>query len=574
MGLAERYPLRGALGAGATGSVWLAHDVAAGELVALKYFPPGRSGAGMREFTTRLPWRHPHIVGVRDFQYLPAGDACLVLDYANGGTLRAVMTPGAVWPAAAALAAGRDTLAALTHLHAHRITHGDVKPENILRAVAGDGAVVHRLTDFDVTPTGELQQAGDEIAGSPAYMAPERFRGESGPAADLYAVGVMLFELLAGDRPFHGTGAELARAHLSAPVPALPAEVPAEAALLVMQLLEKDPRRRLGPAAAVLSTVEALLGLVSESPAIAEPEPAAAVRGLTSLAGWSAAGQVTRVARAARAWLIESGGQPWLLADEGAHLSAFDLRHGTSARRLWPRAGETVQVQPDSAVWQCTGTGLLRWAPQTRAVVTVEADANRAVDFAVERGGGWMAWHDGRRITVRDPEGATAWMSPLPEAGSVWRLAWLGPGRLALAGGAMLPHVRLHDAAGRVLESVPLDGPLLEAPPGNGPGFWITQGTEPGRAAVTSIAADGQSRHRALPGRCAAYAWGVRELVVLAEDGVVRTYTTALEERVLGVAPLGAREIFVSPSQRFVAFGVPGDGGKDFAYVGLEQGDG
>jgi serine/threonine-protein kinase len=130
--------------------------------------------------------------------------------------------------------------------------HRDIKPANLL--VAPHGNV--KITDFGVAHAAGSAPItlGGRVVGTPAYLAPERLAGaRATPAADLYALGVVAYECLAGAPPFTGMPMEVAAAHRELPLPPLPATVPAEVATLVGELTAKDPAARPGSAAEVSS---------------------------------------------------------------------------------------------------------------------------------------------------------------------------------------------------------------------------------------------------------------------------------------------------------------------------------
>ncbi|MCI0668933.1 MAG: protein kinase [Myxococcaceae bacterium] len=187
------------LGEGASGRVYLAQDVALGRRVALKFLRPEKLGAEgaerfLEEARTTARFSHPHIVtvyGAGTFH----GQPYLALEYLEGETLRERLARGRL-SRAEALRVGWAVADALAEAHAHGIIHADLKPENVL--VPRDGRL--RVVDF-----GLARHAGASAAmasGTPAYMSPERWRGAApAPAMDVWALGVLLHELLEGRRP-------------------------------------------------------------------------------------------------------------------------------------------------------------------------------------------------------------------------------------------------------------------------------------------------------------------------------------------------------------------------------------
>ena len=198
-----RYrPIR-PLGSGSSGSVWLAVEEESGVEVALKIVPrEGNAGArAEREASAAAKLRHERCLRAHALARDP-GHVYIVYEYVPGRTLREAIREDSL-DDAAVLEAGAQILDGLANAHAHGIVHRDVKPANVLLADGPDTSV--KLFDFGLAVMHEhetLTAVGD-IPGTLAYISPERLRGEAArPAADVWAVGVLLWEALAGRHPF------------------------------------------------------------------------------------------------------------------------------------------------------------------------------------------------------------------------------------------------------------------------------------------------------------------------------------------------------------------------------------
>ncbi len=252
--LARRYQLDARIAAGGFGEVWRAVDVILGRPVAIKLLQAGylqheETLARFRaEARHTAALSHENIAHVYDYgEPAPPHPPFLVMELIDGPSLAGVLARGPVNPVRV-----MDIVAqAASGLHAAHLAglvHRDVKPGNVLLS----GGDLVKITDFGVAHAAGSSPVTSTgmVIGTPSYLAPERVRGSSATAAsDLYSLGVVAYECLAGAPPFAGTGVEVALAHRDSPLPPLPASVPAEAAALVFDLTAKDPAAR--PASAV-----------------------------------------------------------------------------------------------------------------------------------------------------------------------------------------------------------------------------------------------------------------------------------------------------------------------------------
>jgi serine/threonine protein kinase len=247
----NRYQLGKEIGAGGMGTVYLGTDTLSRQTVAIKHLKNDlvqpqlierfkREGEALRELN------HPNIVKLLD-TLEQDGAYYLVMEYVSGGDLSDLLKNGQL-PIERCLKLALDLADALTRAHKLDIIHRDLKPANVL--IAKDGTL--RLTDFGVAHIGTKQRVTDTdaIVGTVDYLAPESLDGgEIDPRADIWAFGVMLFEMLIGERPFTGnTIAQTLMAILTQPTPDLEALRPdATIALvdLVYRMLEKDRNSRI-----------------------------------------------------------------------------------------------------------------------------------------------------------------------------------------------------------------------------------------------------------------------------------------------------------------------------------------
>ncbi len=252
----SKYRIIDRIGFGQFGQVFCGIHRQTGQMVALKQLDPSRLTTSLllRELNLLASLQHPNIVAFQTLEY-SGTDRYLVMDYCEGGTLRPLMEqPGQV-NLGQCLSLIQDVLHGLSHAHQQGVVHCDLKPENILLSLTETGWMAH-LSDFGVarllsTPDHNSRR-GD--TGSPAYMAPERFYSDFCPASDLYAVGVLLYELVVGERPFVGNPGDLMTAHLNQPIQ-IPDSVPLLVSCVIRQAMQKLPQKRFDSASDMLQAV-------------------------------------------------------------------------------------------------------------------------------------------------------------------------------------------------------------------------------------------------------------------------------------------------------------------------------
>ena len=209
----ERYEFERELGRGAFGVVNLARDRQIhSRRVVIKFLLEAEglsfADASFRTMfereTSALAWiNHPHVVDVYDYGWTPEGKPFIVMKYIEGQTLRTAMDGRAMNPERAARIV-RQLASALSAVHDAGVVHRDLKPENVMLQSSNDEEFAI-LIDFGVAKI-EVSRAGtseqETLAGTPVYMAPEQLRGHPVPASDVWALGVVAYELVTGQRPF------------------------------------------------------------------------------------------------------------------------------------------------------------------------------------------------------------------------------------------------------------------------------------------------------------------------------------------------------------------------------------
>jgi serine/threonine-protein kinase len=438
--LSGRYRLIEPIASGGMGTVYLGEHVHLRKRVAVKILLPDAAkdpqmvGRFEREAIAGAHVSHPHVVVATDFGKEPDGFQFLVLEYVSGVTLADVLEDGPL-EVPEALKVARQLARGLNAVHEKGIIHRDIKPKNVILSDI-DGSA--KLVDFGFAKiqVDRLSMVDPEEAfaaehrdltlvgtvfGTVAYMAPEIVNGmdQLDPRADLYALGVTLYEMLSGVLPFQGANnAELFQAISAAPPPPIEErapglEVPYAVEALVRKLLEKDPAARFQTAAELLQALEVVSAKVAEGahaplPPLPRGElPAPVLAPESGVTGW---------ARGVRAQLSSLAGGAWsALGGLGANLRSSTQRRPAAAgvgsetenaaaallrtlggrRSVWFLGVPLVALCVAAVVWASTRSEEAESRPETVAPA-VNADAPaQPVEVVIEVDGvdvdGWTA---------------------------------------------------------------------------------------------------------------------------------------------------------------------------------------
>ncbi len=278
---AGSYRIVRQIGQGGMGAVYLGRHTMLGRPAAIKVLLPALSqnremvGRFFNEARAATAIRHPGIVEIYDFGFLPNGAAYIAMEMLEGESLSARLRRQGRLPAGATIEIGRQVAAALHAAHSKAITHRDLKPDNVFLISDPEIGERVKLLDFGIAKL-ITEDAGNRtrtgmVMGTPVYMSPEQCRGTAAldSRADLYSLGCMLYELLTGRPPFVAESAgDIIAHHLyfqPEPVRMHEASVPEPLEQLIMSLLAKDPAMRPASAADVRAIFDGWRTLASAS---------------------------------------------------------------------------------------------------------------------------------------------------------------------------------------------------------------------------------------------------------------------------------------------------------------------
>jgi Protein kinase domain len=288
--LAERYVIEALVGEGAMGLVYRAHHARLSRLFALKLmFGDVAADPSMRlrfaqEADAASRMSHPNVVSVLDFGKTETGLLYLAMEFAEGETLAQILRREGPLAEARVVALARQMARGLGHAHRAGLVHRDFKPANVAATSGEDGSELVRILDFGLAIAegdriGRLTEHG-LVVGTPIYISPEQARDQAvDHRADLFALGVVMYEMLAGKPPFEGTSHEIARANVTLAPPPIARRNPRvrvspELEALVIKLMAKRASDRFQSAEEVIAALGQLGRRAVPLPAVAPVEEA------------------------------------------------------------------------------------------------------------------------------------------------------------------------------------------------------------------------------------------------------------------------------------------------------------
>ncbi len=330
-----KYDINELLGKGATGTVYHARDTFSGNIVALKVIEPEvfrdpefgtmYRAQFLNEASLAGKLKHPHIVTIYD-AVVQEDSGHIAMELVTGGDLSKHVTPATLLPIADVLQIGFKCCGALDYAFKEGIVHRDIKPANIMIASGTDV----KIADFGAALLRKSQAVQTSAMGSPYYMSPEQIEGKTLTLhSDMYSLGVSLYELLTGSRPFTGATIEELLGKIlrddPAPPSSLRADLPRDIDRIILLALGKKPEHRYGSWAEFALDLSEIVRLVLPSDVISDPEKYVALKRVGMLSAL-ADSELWELARAG-VWSRVPRAQPMVKENEPGQ-SFFFLAQG------------------------------------------------------------------------------------------------------------------------------------------------------------------------------------------------------------------------------------------------------
>ena len=467
--ISDRYEVLQTLGSGAAGVVLLAKDMLSGEQVAIKRFQQQSQGnrTALHEVAAILGLNHPNIIRCLDFCYVGTKDLYLVYEYVEGGTLADLLAERGHLTENEALSCLQQVLAGLAYLQANEIVHCDLKPANIL--LGADG--VYKIGDLGVAHKASvLQESFLQVAGTPAYMAPERHRGECGFASDIYSVGVIFYEMLTGRLPFEGAPMEMARQHMRKPVDLGPVRDSALRDILSF-MLDKEPAFRPSMAMKLIPMVEMLSDhMRSRKEGALGDTHFDVVHPPVNIDGFTDAGEMRVPYHCDAVLPMISRVGPIIGLEHGGRMDFLDLAHGCES---------SFHLLNTTSVWQLLGDGRMVYSTTSRICYfdagtgeecTLVSDVTRVNSLFYEPSEGVLLWSELKRVCAFNLKAGARVSFPNPNFGlaSIVRHASVG---VVFSTGPVNPRFCVGGWDGVLSVEIPLPGPLIGLT--SGPGSYL-----------------------------------------------------------------------------------------------------
>ncbi len=531
--ISERYVIEGNLGSGTGGVVYLGKDSITGEKVAIKHFrKTAGSKPALHEASAILGINHPNIVRCLDFCYLGAGDLYLIYEYISGGTLRDLLEKSKALDIETALCCARQIFLALAHIHKIGLIHCDLKPDNIF-VQEQDGEIIYKLGDLGVAHFLKQITKEQTVAGSPAYTAPERNYHTFEFNSDLYSMGVIIYEVILGKRPFLGNPSEVMRAHLRQ-TPDLSEINELRLKDFLGSLLDKDPKYRLRRSEQAIAIIDSITRKNDNVFFRARENQLTAKPFNLSSASGDGAEQVSEFLLDfpyERLFPLTLSGQPILALDYGTQLEFIDGVEGLSLKIIIPNIGMGIQVFDISKIVYSTKSRICLMDIQNPVEKTLIDNCSRVYGIFYSFDEGNVIWSDAKDAHSTDLYKNKTIHFPCSNWGLGAHLRFNKEGQILYSSGPINPSLNLADADGKLIKQYELEGPIMEMTSGPEEFMFITLSHENyERLVIYNLKQNGEIIKELLPKGVEHYTASGSDIIILFQGGAVLAYKNGLKK--------------------------------------------
>lgn len=511
------YQLMERLGISDHSTVYKAFDKASGEFVAIKHVPAPRSRngarAGLREVSLLFSIKHPNLVKCLDVRYLDNSDFLIVYEFISSGDLRSLLNVEGRLSLNEWCDLAIQLFRGLESLHATGIIHCDLKPENILVAPPEDasGGRVYKIADFGVAhyfdPHASVLTKG---TGSPAYMPPETFAGRASPESDLYSAGIILYEMVTGERPFRGGVRELARLH-SHMVPDFSLIQWPSVRVLLSLLLQKQVAHRANDLAMLQQIVSHIrMEPMTEAIKKFDSEPVEGVRTETFnrecdwiepdslvLENYVRLGEFVSPVTFTDLEPTSLSGQPYLLLGDSSRLILHSPDTAASRDIFYALNERPYQIFSGDGFATSSASHMEIWNSAKFEPQHIVQLGLRISHVAFDEATMDIAWVEGRHLFLRQlsEKQTRSKQLPFPPGTTIQYLSCLS-GQVVLVVGLLNPRVCLFNQWGEFQSEIRLPGPILQSSPYGVSEYlcWKNTSRDEGGPVVVSVRANSHLR--------------------------------------------------------------------------------
>lgn len=490
----DRYRELHPLGNGANGIVVAAVDRQTGQKVAIKRLRRGKEqlSHGLKELSNILHLEHPRIVRILDFAYQAKGETVLVYEMVEGGNLRDILpSPENPWSNRKLKSFARQILEGLGTMHQNALIHGDLKPENILIESQDEERISCKIADLGSAlraPRGTIKDRHPH--GSPAYLAPERFYNSYSFNVDLYALGIILYEIITGDLPFLGEVQQIARQHLQ--------ERPNYSAVsdprwrdFLSLLLEKDPKQRFQSAPEALdflnfSNLPRRISPLEANDCQNVPTviPGFPLRAPERFARYQAEKPFSLPSQPLHAFAIGSLATPGLIVVYSSYFTWYTGNRGAPMSFYLPARGHTAKLSRRGYLHYASPEGVQIWRPEDREATLFYRTQDEILALAIREDHGSFAYATNRHVFLIT--GAKETRIDLRGSGLPVHLSLLPCGHLYVFEYSAPTHYRIFNPDGELVSYQRLPGCLIDFSPYNNH-FALLLGEEEGQSKLSLL---------------------------------------------------------------------------------------